>query len=97
MIDEQARYVTGDEEVDAALRLEPHERVRDGRPGDVDTDIMGILLGYELVLNSRNGWVDIITTQQARAEVKELIAREVEKALTEHERNEARSREAAGE
>lgn len=73
MIESQERYTTSDKELEALCKLPPHARLRDGKPGDIDDVITGILLAYGKVLQSRDHHVDIITIAQARAEILALI------------------------
>jgi hypothetical protein len=70
----------GDPKVDEVLAIAPGQR------GPLTADLLynemvGILLGFQAVLEARRGHVDIITVRYAVDEMKQMLAREVASAI----------------
>jgi hypothetical protein len=64
------------------METKPYERVRGGRGYNLDDDITGILIGFKEMYEIRCNWVDESTTEITRREIKALINREIDKALS---------------
>lgn len=60
------------EEYDEIMSMSPQDRVRESSD-TIDNKIVGILIGYSKIYDMRNGWIDILTTGDARDEIKQLI------------------------
>lgn len=60
------------EQYQKILNQKPEERVSDcGRP--LDNKIRGILLAFAKKYDMRDGWLDIITAEDAEKEIRNLI------------------------
>ena len=71
-------YQTGDKKLDKVLRQPPEKRGKN--TGDPLYDkILGILVGFSIVYDSRDKHIDIITVNQAELEIKKLIQEEKNK------------------
>ena len=63
---------------------DPASRTRDPN-GTLYSVVSGILVGFTHVLQSRDGWVDMITPKQARKEVRALLLKAARGEITEAE------------
>lgn len=61
-----------DDQYDELMEMSPQDRVRE--PSDtIDNKISGILIGYSKIYDMRDGWIDFLTTGDAKDEIKQLI------------------------
>lgn len=60
------------EEYKEIINLSPEDRVRKC-DNTLEDKIVGILIAFSKIYDMRDGWIDIITTKDAKREIKELI------------------------
>ncbi len=61
-----------EEDYQELIDMKPHKRVREGEETAED-DFLGILIGFARRYDMRDGYIDIITTSDARKEFKQLM------------------------
>jgi len=67
----ERKKISSDDYAELIARF-PEKRTPDF--GDATTNrIMGILIAYSKRYDMRDGWIDILTTQDAEEEIKQLI------------------------